>query len=189
MSGIEGHQAGIHATAVVHGERGVLILGPSGSGKSALALALLARSRITGEFGALVGDDRIWLRSVGGRLFASGSPRTAGLIERRGVGLVAAPHEAATLVALVVEFGEPGLGLPRLPDEPDAVTIEGIAVPRLLLDSSLSAADRAATVEERLGAIAATDARRKGISLEHCAAVHKNGKLAGSRRARRTPEA
>ena len=33
--------AGLHATAVIYGESGVLILGPSGSGKSALALALL----------------------------------------------------------------------------------------------------------------------------------------------------
>ena len=46
---------GLHATAVVHGESGVLILGPTGSGKSALALALLARARSAGEFGALVG--------------------------------------------------------------------------------------------------------------------------------------
>ena len=34
----------LHATAVVHGESGILILGPSGSGKSALALALMARA-------------------------------------------------------------------------------------------------------------------------------------------------
>jgi len=33
--------AGLHATAMIYGESGVLILGPSGSGKSALALALL----------------------------------------------------------------------------------------------------------------------------------------------------
>jgi len=181
MSDIEGHQAAIHATAVVHGERGVLILGPSGSGKSALALALLARARATGAFGALVGDDRVWVRSVGGRLFTSGSPRTAGLVERRGVGLVAARHEAAALVALVVELGKPGLSLPRLPDGPHVTTIEGVGVPRLLLDSSLSAADQAATVEERLGAMVAADAERKGISLEHCAAVHKNGPLTGAR--------
>jgi len=178
MIGIDCHQAGIHATAVVHGERGVLILGPSGSGKSTLALALLARARATGAFGALVGDDRIWVRSVGGRLFASGSPRTAGVIERRGVGVVAALHESAALVALVVELGKPGLGLPRLPDGPHVATIEGIDVPRLLLDSNLSAADRAAIVEERLGAIVAANAKRKGISLEQCAMVHKNGEVA-----------
>ena len=36
--------SGLHATAVIDGESGVLILGPSGSGKSALALALMARA-------------------------------------------------------------------------------------------------------------------------------------------------
>ncbi len=88
MSEIEGEGTGIHATAVVYGESGVLILGPSGSGKSALALALLARARDIGVFGALVGDDRVWARAVEGRLVASGSPKLAGLIERRAVGLV-----------------------------------------------------------------------------------------------------
>ena len=60
MSGSEPRGTGIHATAVVYGESGVLILGPSGSGKSALALALLARARDSGLFGALIGDDRVW---------------------------------------------------------------------------------------------------------------------------------
>ena len=42
-------EASLHATAVVHGESGVLILGPSGSGKSALALALMARASARGR--------------------------------------------------------------------------------------------------------------------------------------------
>ena len=91
MSVIEDGGTGIHATAVVYGESGVLIFGPSGSGKSALALALLARARDTAVFGALVGDDRVWAREVEGRLIASGSSKLAGLIERRSVGLVTAP--------------------------------------------------------------------------------------------------
>ena len=49
----------MHATAVIYGDYGVLILGPSGSGKSALALALLARARSAGLFAALIGDDRV----------------------------------------------------------------------------------------------------------------------------------
>src|SRR4249919_3981593 len=55
----------VHATAVIHGESGVLILGPSGSGKSALALALMARATGEGAFGALIGDDRIYVRESG----------------------------------------------------------------------------------------------------------------------------
>ena len=68
----------LHATAVVHGESGVLILGPSGSGKSALALALMARASSAGAFGALIGDDRIFVRKVEGQLVASGAANMAG---------------------------------------------------------------------------------------------------------------
>ena len=52
MSIIDGHGTGFHATAVVYRENGVLIRGPSGSGKSALALALIARARDAAVFGA-----------------------------------------------------------------------------------------------------------------------------------------
>jgi HPr kinase/phosphorylase len=179
----------MHATAVVYGETGVLILGPSGSGKSALALALLGRARDIGVFGALVGDDRIWARAVAGRLVASGAKRLAGVIERRAVGLVAAPCEPNAIIGLSVELSPRRSTWPRLPDEPDGATIEGVRLPRLKLDSSRSAADQALAVDERLWAIPAADPAGKGISLEHCAAVHKNGPLTGTRLARRTPEA
>ena len=93
----------LHATAVVHGESGVLILGPSGSGKSALALALMARATGAGAFGALIGDDRISVRNAEGQLVASG-PDMAGIIERRMAGLIAVPHEPAAIVRLTVEL-------------------------------------------------------------------------------------
>ena len=179
----------MHATAVVYGETGVLILGPSGSGKSALALALLGRARDIGVLGALVGDDRVWVRAIAGRLLASGAEELAGIIERRTVGLLSAPYESFAVIRLSVELSPRCGGWPRLPDEPDGVTIEGVRLPRLVLDSGLSAADQAFAVNERLEAMAPADAPRKGISLEHCAAVHKNGPLGGARPARRMPEA
>ena len=49
----------VHATAIVIGETGVLIRGRSGSGKSSLALALVARVRLAGGFAAFVADDRV----------------------------------------------------------------------------------------------------------------------------------
>ncbi len=171
---------GIHATAVVHGECGVLILGPSGSGKSALALALLGRASDADAFGALIADDRVWVRPAAGRLVASGAPQVAGLIERRMAGLITAPDEPAALVGLAVELSERGRTWPRLPDDPNVLTIEGVALARLALDPTLSAADQALAVDERLGLMMADKVKRKGISLEHCAAVHKNGKLVGS---------
>jgi HPr kinase/phosphorylase len=164
-------QTSVHATAVIHGESGVLILGPSGSGKSALALALMARA---GAFGALVGDDRIFVRNAGGRLIASGAENMAGLIERRMAGLLAVPHERATVLRLAVELCERGRKWPRMPDDPNTLTVGGISLPRLALDSRQSACDQALAVEERLTYLTAQNPGGIRISLEHCAAVHKN---------------
>src|ERR1700690_218775 len=98
----------LHATAVFHGESGVLILGPSGSGKSALALALLARARTTGVFGALIGDDRIFVSKAHGRLIARGAANMAGVIERRSAGLITVPYEPVAAGRLGVELCERG---------------------------------------------------------------------------------
>src|SRR5277367_2893286 len=105
----------LHATAVIHGESGVLILGPSGSGKSALALALMARASGAGAFGALIGDDRIYVRKAEGRLVATGAANMAGMIERRMAGLVAVRHEPAAIVQLAVELSERRGQWPRMP--------------------------------------------------------------------------
>src|SRR5271154_7125941 len=166
--------AGLHATAVIHGESGVLILGPSGSGKSALALALMARASGAGAFGALIGDDRIYVRNADGRLVATGAANTAGMIERRMAGLIAVRHELVAIVRLAVELSKRGWPWPRMPKDHDGVLIAGIRLPRLALDSGLSVCNQALAVEERLAVLAAENHGRIGISLEHCAAVHKN---------------
>jgi HPr kinase/phosphorylase len=164
----------LHATAVIHGESGVLILGPSGSGKSALALALMARASRAGAFAALVGDDRIFVRKAEGQLVAYGAANLAGIIERRTTGLIAVPHERATIVRLAIELSMRGRRWPRMPDDPDSLTTSGVTLPRLALDSDQSVCDQALAVEERLMALAAESRERIRISLEHCAAVHKN---------------
>jgi HPr kinase/phosphorylase len=61
---------------------GVLIMGDSGSGKSEVAIGLLERG------GALVADDMVILRKVGGELIASTKDFSRGFIEMRGVGIV-----------------------------------------------------------------------------------------------------
>jgi HPr kinase/phosphorylase len=180
-------ESSLHATAVIHGESGVLILGPSGSGKSALALALMARASGAGAFCALIGDDRISVRKASDRLIAWGAANMAGIIERRMAGLIAVRHEPAAIVRLAVELCERGRRWPRIPDD-DSVVIGQVALPRLALDSGLSVCDQALAVEERLAVLTTESAARSGISLEHCAAVHKNGRLGFRRRPNRRGE-
>jgi serine kinase of HPr protein (carbohydrate metabolism regulator) len=166
----------LHATAVIHGESGVLILGPSGSGKSALALALMARATSAGAFCALIGDDRVFVRKAGDRLIAWGPANMAGVIERRMAGLVAVRHEPAAIVRLAVELCERGRRWPRMPDEDAGLVVGEVALPRLALDSGLSVCDQGLAVEERLAVVTEAERARLGISLEHCAAVHKSGR-------------
>jgi RNase adaptor protein for sRNA GlmZ degradation len=118
----------IHATAIAIGpkdsRRAVLLLGPSGSGKSDLALRLIDRGA------ALIADDRVALAVGGGILRASPPPSIAGLIEVRGVGIVPAPHVAGVPVALLVDLASPPERLP------DATTRDlfGHAIPVVALD-------------------------------------------------------
>ncbi len=150
---------------------------------------MLARARSARLFAALIGDDRIWIRRAGGRLIASGARDLAGVIERRMAGLLTVASERAAVIRLIVELSEPGCDWPRLPDDPDLLTIDGIEAPRLALDSRQGANDHAVAVDERLGLLAADKGRRKVISLEHCAAVHKKWEGCLSARARLTPDA
>ncbi len=95
--------ATIHATALIVGHRGILIRGPSGSGKSRLALTFL-QSAGTG-FARLVGDDRIQLEAIHGRLLMRPATALAGLIEIRGLGIVRAVHEPVAVADLAIDLG------------------------------------------------------------------------------------
>jgi HPr kinase/phosphorylase len=121
----------VHASAVLAGARAVLIRGPSGSGKSQLALDLIETAR-TGAlpFARLVADDRVHLEAVNGRLLARPAAALAGLIEMRGVGLKRIAYEPSAVVGLVVDLAV--AEAPRLPDAAERTTeIGGIKLPRL----------------------------------------------------------
>lgn len=96
QSGMDGT---LHATAVALRGRAVLLLGPSGSGKSSLALQMMA-------YGArLVADDRVIVARDGERVRLSAPVALRGRIEARGVGIISArPAKAAELV-LVADLG------------------------------------------------------------------------------------
>jgi hypothetical protein len=101
---------------------GALIEGPSGSGKSELALRSLA------EGFRLVADDRVTVWASGGVLYGRAPPTLAGLIEARGVGVV---REAALGMARIVLLAQDGES-ERTP-APDHAVIGGLQIPRLTL--------------------------------------------------------
>lgn len=118
----------VHATALIVGHRGILIRGPSGSGKSRLALSLL-QSAGSG-FVRLVGDDRIHLAAVNGRLLMRPATALAGLIELRGLGIVRLPFEPVAVAHLVVDLAAPDAA--RIPDPAaQSVEIAGVRLARL----------------------------------------------------------
>lgn len=118
-----------HATAVAlfcpDGWRCTLLRGPSGSGKSDLALRLLAQGW------RLVGDDYVHLFASANSLYAAPVPSIAGRIEARGLGLLTVGQRPATRLRLVVDCVQ--AATERLP-EPEVAEIAGVSVPRLSLD-------------------------------------------------------
>jgi serine kinase of HPr protein (carbohydrate metabolism regulator) len=129
----------VHASAVLVGERAVLIRGPSGSGKSRLAFELILAGR-TGQIPAavLVGDDRVHLDTSGGNLMVRPARELAGLIEIRGLGIRRIEHVGEAAVGLVVDLGaEDAERLPAA--EALTVQIDGVKIPRIPVNLRYSA--------------------------------------------------
>jgi hypothetical protein len=109
-------EVNVHASCVALGTRGVLLLGKSGAGKSDLAL------RLIDEGAMLVADDRTILFTRSGALYARAPETIKGLIEIRGLGIVAFRSRATVKIALVVRLGREDVRLPaprtwRLPPQ------------------------------------------------------------------------
>lgn len=122
MTGPDPDAGLVHATAVAADGCAVLILGPSGSGKSSLALQLI------GLGAQLVSDDQTCLHRRDGALWASPPAALAGRIEARGVGLLVAPYVTSARVVLAVDLSQPETA--RLPPERTAEHF-GVTVPCL----------------------------------------------------------
>jgi serine kinase of HPr protein (carbohydrate metabolism regulator) len=115
----------IHASTVAIDGKAVLIGGPSGSGKSDLALRLIDRGA------ALVSDDYTIVRRTDAGLVASAPPNIAGKMEVRGLGIVELPGAVDVPVVLFVDLdAEPQ----RLPEPGETRTLAGIAVPVVALN-------------------------------------------------------
>ena len=126
MSGFEPQGPSVHASVVAMPTGGVMMIGPSRSGKSSLALALIRQKNAT-----LVADDRTYIAvSEAGKLIASVPENIAGLLELRGMGILQIgtqgqlppPVEIALAVELV-----PRMNVPRLPTPGYLPSLNGLS--------------------------------------------------------------
>ncbi|UDF03829.1 HPr kinase/phosphorylase [Asticcacaulis sp. AND118] len=119
----------IHATSLtvpIRGQwRGVLLMGPSGVGKSDLALRAM-------ESGfRLISDDYSVLWASGDHIFASAPDTIAGRMEVRGVGITAQARRTLTRVSLCVQCQ---LSKPERLPEVELTPVLGHDIPTLRLN-------------------------------------------------------
>ena len=133
----------VHASTVAAEGRAVLITGPSGSGKSDLALRLLDRGF------TLVSDDQTVVRRDGDRLIATAPPTIAGKLEVRGIGIIDMDRVDDVPVALLVELTSE---IQRLPDDSRERPILGVRLPLISIDAmTASAPSKVALGLDRMG--------------------------------------
>ena len=133
----------LHASTVALDGRAVIITGPSGSGKSDLALRMLDRGF------TLVSDDQTIVKRDGDRLLATAPPTIAGKLEIRGIGIVEMEHVSDVPVALLVELTS---DLQRLPDDSRERPILGARLPLITIDAlTASAPSKVALALDRMG--------------------------------------
>lgn len=120
----------VHASCVAIDGNGILLRGPSGSGKSDLAL------RLIGDGAALVADDQVILEAMtggagNGRLMASAPAALSGLLEVRGIGIVKCESLSTAAVSLVIDLE--AAAIERIPPN-ETHALLGIDLPRFTLN-------------------------------------------------------
>jgi HPr kinase/phosphorylase len=160
--------ATVHASAVLVGCRAVLIRGPSGAGKSRLAWELIEAARGGAvAFARLVGDDRVRLQAIGGRLLVRPSDALAGLIELRGLSILRSDYEPCAVVGLVVDLA--AADAERLPER-DTTVVEGITMPRLAIAPAIAALPLVLAVVTSRSAVSISGAteggKKSGLAID-----------------------
>lgn len=115
----------VHATCIAFDGRAVLLRGPSGSGKSDLALRAIA------EGAQLIADDQVVLARSGEHVIASAPSALCGMIEIRGLGIMRVEAATEAEIALVADLVG-AASIDRLPDRRDCELL-GIGLPWLAL--------------------------------------------------------
>jgi HPr kinase/phosphorylase len=138
----------VHATCIAIDGHGILLRGPSGSGKSDLALRAIDRGA------RLVADDRVVLTRRGENVVASAPSSLHGLIEIRGLGIMRMDAVAEAPVMLVADMVGPGV-IERLPER-RRCEIEAASVPLI----AVSPFEASAPAKLRLALAATLDPAR-----------------------------
>ena len=131
----------VHGTALALGGKAALIRGPSGSGKSDLALRCVALPPLPHNpwRAELVADDQVCMALKGDAIEVSPPGTIAGRIEVRGLGILTLPYRAAARLALVVDL-VPAAEVPRFPLEHLTAEYLGVTVPLVRLAAFESSA-------------------------------------------------
>lgn len=149
----------VHGTGIVLDGVGAMLRGPSGSGKSLLALLLLDDFAARGRDAELVADDRLDLTISDSGVRMEAPPAIRGLIELRGRGIVSRPHVEHARLGLVVDLVET---LERMPEEGAFSTeLLGVTVPRCPVPrvGAVETAHQILLVREALATIASGTAK------------------------------
>lgn len=127
----------VHGTCIKMpgGKGAVLLLGPSGSGKSDLALRLIMRGC------KLVADDQVIIKRKKEKVVAGAPESIRGLLEVRGLGITEVPYSKAVRVELVVRLASPE-DVVRLPKKSRHVLLD-VKIPEVTLNPfEVSAVDK-----------------------------------------------
>ncbi len=125
----------VHGTCVALGRAAALIRGPSGSGKSDLALRFLFLARrgpAALEAPLLVADDQVELIRAGAGILVRAPRSIRGKLEVRGIGIVEVKSAAEAELKLVVDLVWPQQ-VERMPEADKSVQLLGLDIPSLEL--------------------------------------------------------
>lgn len=123
----------LHASAIAIDGKAVLLRGPSGVGKSDLAL------RLMDEGAVLVADDYVELTAADGHILLNAPTNIQGQMEVRGIGLIERPFAENVPLLLVCDLVVTG-SIDRLPEKDSRFHMDDISVRLIQLEGLLPSA-------------------------------------------------